>query len=61
MDAPEHTPILGPAWKAAEAYGVDMSLLEESLRMTPVERTRANARALVRMLDLRRAMKQEHA
>jgi hypothetical protein len=46
----------GPAWRAAEAAGYDMSLVEEALRLTPIERIRANDRA-VRMADsLRQAM-----
>ena len=34
------------AWVAAEAYGCDMNLLEISLRMTPLERIRANQDAV---------------
>jgi hypothetical protein len=34
------------AWAAAAAYGFDMKLLEERLRMTPAERIEANQRAL---------------
>ena len=46
----------GPAWRAAEKAGYDMSLVEEALRLTPIERIRANDRA-VRMADsLRQAM-----
>ena len=36
----------GPAWRAAAAAGVDMSLIEENLRRTPWERLLANDRAL---------------
>lgn len=48
----------GPAWKAAEEHGVDMSLLEANLRKTPAERIRAHCRALADATALRRAMKE---
>ncbi|MEO5802485.1 MAG: hypothetical protein ABIR24_03080 [Verrucomicrobiota bacterium] len=43
----------GPAWRAAYESGIDMSLLEESLRRTPWERLLANdaALALVRVIE----------
>ena len=28
----------GPAWRAAHAAGIDMSLIEDSLQMTPEQR-----------------------
>ena len=31
-------PDAGPAWRAAADAGIDMSLLEESLKLTPEER-----------------------
>ena len=31
-------PDAGPAWRAAHAAGIDMSLLEESLQLTPEQR-----------------------
>jgi len=46
----------GPAWKAAEAYGFDMSLIEANLALTPLERIRAHNRALNTALELRSAM-----
>ena len=36
----------GPAWRAAFASGIDMSLIEENLQRTPWERLLANDRAL---------------
>jgi hypothetical protein len=36
----------GPAWRAAHAAGIDMSLIEESLQRSPWERLLANDRAL---------------
>jgi hypothetical protein len=40
-------PDAGPAWRAAAAEGVDMSLIEENLKLSPWERLLANDRALV--------------
>jgi len=51
----------GPAWQAAVAYGIDVSLLEGNLRLTPLERIRAHARALNEALMLRQAVKEQHA
>jgi hypothetical protein len=39
-------PDAGPAWRAAQAAGIDMSLIEENLKLTPWERLLANDRAL---------------
>ena len=47
----------GPAWKAAEAYGFDMSLIEANLRRTPAQRIRAHCRSVAMALALRKAMK----
>jgi hypothetical protein len=46
-------PEAGPAWRAAHDSGLDMSLIEESLMLTPWERLLANDRALalVRMVE----------
>ena len=49
------------AWKAAEAYGFDMSLIEANLRRTPAERIRMHARALALALSLRQQMKTRRA
>ena len=45
------------AWKASEAYGFDMSLIEANLRRTPAELIRMHARALALALSLRQQMK----
>jgi hypothetical protein len=45
-----------PAWKAAEGYGIDMSLLEANLRKTPAERIHALCRTLADATALRRAV-----
>jgi hypothetical protein len=39
-------PDAGPAWRAAFAMGIDMSLIEENLKRSPWERLLANDRAL---------------
>ncbi|MCX6894076.1 MAG: hypothetical protein NTZ16_00905 [Verrucomicrobia bacterium] len=39
-------PDAGPAWRAAHAAGIDMSLIEENLKLSPWERLLANDRAL---------------
>lgn len=49
------------AWQEAEAAGFDMSLVEENLRMTPLERTRQHERALNLAVQLREAMTQRNA
>lgn len=49
------------AWKAAESYGFDMSLIESNLEKTPYERIRAHSRALAAVLALRAAMERRPA
>ena len=44
------------AWLSAERHGVDVSLLEESLRKTPEERFRDHSRALRLAQELRKAV-----
>jgi hypothetical protein len=39
-------PDAGPAWRAAHAAGIDMSLIEENMKLSPWERLLANDRAL---------------
>lgn len=48
-------PEAGPAWRAAFAQGIDMSLIEENLRLTPWERLLANDRALSLVRALQQA------
>ena len=50
-------PDAGPAWRAAYEAGVDMSLLEDSLKRSSWERLLANDRALglVRALEKTKA------
>jgi len=45
-------PEAGPAWRAAAEYGFDMSLIEETLRMTPEQRIEQHQRALNLVLEV---------
>ena len=58
---PQKRPPAFPAWKRAEAYGIDMSLLEANLRLTIVERMRHHDIALRTLLSLCEAVKKRHA
>jgi hypothetical protein len=48
------------AWEEAEAEGMDMSLIEDNLRKTPLERIREHDRALRLAFKLRKAMQERH-
>jgi hypothetical protein len=48
------------AWEQAEAEGMDMSLIEDNLRKTPLERIREHDRALRLALKLRKAMQERN-
>ena len=48
-------PDAGPAWRAACEYGFDMSLVEESLRLTPEQRLERHQCALNTLLNLMEA------
>ena len=48
-------PDAGPAWRAAFAQGIDMSLIEENLKLSPWERLLANDRALALVRALQQA------
>ena len=50
----------GPAWRAAEAEGHDMSLIAEALRMPVAERMRMHDMALSAALELREAFVKQH-
>jgi hypothetical protein len=45
----------GPAWRAACAYGFDMSLIEDALSKTPEERLEEHQRALNLVLEIETA------
>ncbi len=48
-------PDAGPAWRAAFAAGIDMSLIEENLNRSPWERLLANDRALALIRAIQQA------
>lgn len=48
-------PDAGPAWRAAVEYGFDMSLVEDTLRMTPEQRLEQHQRALDLVLEVKAA------
>ncbi len=48
-------PDAGPAWRAAAAAGMDMSLIEENLKRSPWERLLANDRALALVRAIQQA------
>jgi hypothetical protein len=48
------------AWEEAEAEGMDMSLIEDNLRKSPLERIREHDRALRLALKLRKAMQERN-
>ena len=45
----------GPAWRAAYEAGLDMSLLEEALRLTPEERLVEHQQVLDFLLEVQAA------
>ncbi len=49
-DAPRSPSARGPAWQRAIDFGVDVSLLEENLRLTPEQRL-AHLLAMQRRFD----------
>jgi hypothetical protein len=57
-DKPPPTPCT--AWEEAEAEGMDMSLIEDNLRKSPLERIREHGRALRLALKLRKAMQERN-
>ncbi len=48
-------PDAGPAWRAAYEAGVDMSLVEGALRMTPEERLAEHQQVLDFLLEVQEA------
>ena len=50
----------GSAWQQAEQYGIDMSLIEANLKLTPYERMLQHDRSLNLALQLRQAMERQH-
>jgi len=48
-------PDAGPAWRATHAAGVDMSLIEDSLRLTPEQRLVQHRQVLDFLLEVQEA------
>jgi hypothetical protein len=48
-------PNAGPAWRAAHAAGIDMSLLEDALRMTPEQRLAEHQQVIDFLLEIQEA------
>ena len=53
-------PDAGPAWRAAHAAGIDMSLIEEALKLTPEQRL-AEHQQVIDFLEEVRVAGQSHA
>lgn len=51
----------GPAWRAAMEYGFDMSLIEDTLRLTPEQRLEQHQRALDLVLEVKEAGERDAA
>ncbi len=50
----------GPAWRAAHAAGLDMSLIEAALRLTPEERLAEHQQVIDFLLEVQ-AVGESHA
>ena len=48
-------PDAGPAWRAAHAAGIDMSLIEDSLKLTPEQRLAEHQQVLNFLLEVQEA------
>ena len=48
-------PDAGPAWRAAHAAGIDMSLIEDSLRLSPEQRLAEHQQVLNFLLEVQEA------
>jgi hypothetical protein len=48
-------PEAGPAWRAAHAAGLDMSLLEASLRLTPEQRLAEHQQVIDFLIEVQEA------
>ena len=53
-------PPAGPAWRAAEAYGLDMSLVADAIRRPVWQRIEQHQAALDTLLMLRTAYLQQY-
>jgi len=50
-------PDAGPAWRAAHAAGIDMSLIERALKLTPEQRLAEHQQVIDFLLELQEAGK----
>ena len=48
-------PDAGPAWRAAHAAGIDMSLIEDALKLTPEQRLAEHQQVLDFLLEVQAA------
>lgn len=48
-------PDAGPAWRAAQAAGIDMSLIEDALRRTPEQRLAEHQQVIDFLLEVQEA------
>ena len=48
-------PDAGPAWRAAHAAGIDMSLIEEALKLTPEQRLAEHQQVIDFLLEIQEA------
>jgi hypothetical protein len=48
-------PDAGPAWRAAHAAGIDMSLIEDSLKLTPEQRLAEHQQVINFLLEIQEA------
>lgn len=48
-------PDAGPAWRAAHAAGIDMSLIEDALKMTPAQRLAEHQQVIDFLLEVQEA------
>jgi hypothetical protein len=50
-------PDAGPAWRAAHAAGIDMSLIEDALKLTPEQRLAEHQQVINFLLEIQEAGK----
>ena len=48
-------PEAGPAWRAAHAAGIDMSLIEDALKLTPEQRLAEHQQVIDFLLEVQQA------
>lgn len=59
-EEPASLPVRGPAWRAAEEYGIDMSQVEDALRKPVARRIQEHQAALDTALMLRKAYLEQY-